>query len=159
MLADAAAVRALRLEALQAHPEAFGSDYESESKLGVADWERRIAHQPLSTTFVAEAESQMIGMCGVHGAERVKLKHNCTLAGVYVQPAWHGRGVAQALVAAGVARAREHGFLYMKLAVITSNAPAIRVYERAGFRSYGIEPCVIRMNDVCYDEILMALRL
>lgn len=157
--ADAGAVRALRLEALQGHPEAFASDYESESKLDVAYWERRIAQQPLSTTFVAVAEPQLIGMCAVHGAERVKLKHNCTLASVYVRPVWRGRAVAQALVAAAVALARERGFLVVKLAVIADNAPAIRIYEHAGFRSYGVEPCVIRLNDVCYDELLMALRL
>ncbi len=157
--ADAEAVRTLRLEALQTHPEAFGSDYESESKLSVADWEQRIAGRPLATTFLAEAEAQPIGMCALNGAERVKLRHSATIGGVFVRPEWRSRGVAGALLAASVAQARERGFLLVKLAVITGNAPAIRAYERAGFRSFGIEPCVIRLNDVCYDEILMALRL
>ncbi len=157
--ADAEAFRALRLEALQAHPEAFGSDYESESKLSMADWVHRVAGRPLATTFLAEAMAQPIGMCALNGAERVKLRHSATIGGVFVRPEWRGRGVAQALVAAAVSLARERGFMLVKLAVITGNARAIRVYERAGFRGYGVEPCVIRLNDVCYDELLMALRL
>lgn len=159
VLADAPALRALRLEALQAHPEAFGMDYESELKGSVADWEKRIADQSLVAIFVAEAGSQLIGMCGLAGTARAKMKHNGSIWGVYVQAAWRGRRVVAALLAACEALARQRGIQYLKLAVVTSNTPAIRAYERAGFRSYGVEPCVLRLGDVCYDESMMAKRI
>lgn len=156
VLADAAALRTLRLEALQAHPEAFGMDYESELNGSVADWEKRIADQSLVAIFVAEAGSQLIGMCGLAGTARAKMKHNGSIWGVYVQAAWRGRGVAAALLAACEALARQRGMLYLKLAVVISNTAASRAYERAGFRGYGVEPCVIKLGDVCHDELLMS---
>lgn len=159
VLADAAVLRALRLEALQAHPEAFGMDYESELKGSDADWEKRIADQSQVAIFVAEAGTKLIGMCGLAGTARAKMKHNGTIWGVYVQAAWRGRGIAAALLAACDALARQRGMLYLKLAVVTSNTPASRAYERAGFRSYGVEPCVIKLGDACYDELLMAKHL
>ena len=156
VVADAAALRELRLEALQAHPEAFGSDYESEVVQTAADWEKRIADQSVAAIFVAEAGLRLIGMCGLAGNTRAKLRHVSMIWGVYVRPAWRGRGVSAALLASVEVLARARGQLYVKLAVITSNAPAIRAYERAGFQRYGVEPCVIRLGDVCYDELLMA---
>ena len=43
----------------------------------------------------------------------------------------------------------------MKLAVVSTNAPAIRCYEHCGFATYGTDPRVIYYNGVFYDELLM----
>lgn len=51
-----------------------------------------------------------------------------------VQPAWRGRGLAHRLVAALLQSARACGLRTVQLDVLAENAPAIRVYERAGFR-------------------------
>jgi len=47
-------------------------------------------------------------------------------------PALRGRGLGAALLAALQARARAHG-ASIGLAVLRSNAPALRLYQRAGF--------------------------
>jgi RimJ/RimL family protein N-acetyltransferase len=44
----------------------------------------------------------------------------------------------------------------VKLAVVTTNASAIRCYIQCGFRVYGVEPQVIYYDGVYYDELLMS---
>jgi hypothetical protein len=45
---------------------------------------------------------------------------------------------------------------FVKLAVVTTNTPAVRCYARCGFAVYGIEPQAICYDGVFYDELLMA---
>lgn len=61
---------------------------------------------------------------------------------LYVQPEVHGLGVGAAALAWTEARARELGCHAVQLRVNKRNAPAIRAYQRAGFRF---------VEDVCSD--------
>ncbi len=72
----AAALRALRLEALQNNPEAFGRDYEKESREMVSDFEERLTDQTDNVIFVAIANSTPVGMSGIGKYHNTKLKHN-----------------------------------------------------------------------------------
>lgn len=156
--ADAAAVREMRLEALGQHPAAFGSDLESAVHLDVAYWQGRIDHVG-NGIFVAAAGRGLAGMAGIYVSERPKMRHAGNIWGVYVRPAWRGQGVAGQLIAACVGWARERELRIVKLAVVTTNTPAIRCYMEAGFRVYGVEPLAICYDGVYYDELLMALEL
>ncbi|MEW9515566.1 GNAT family N-acetyltransferase [Streptomyces tubercidicus] len=61
------------------------------------------------------------------------------LLALYVAPALIGTGVGRALMAAGTARARAHGFHTLYLWVVRGNTRAERFYERAGFAPDGAE--------------------
>ena len=52
---------------------------------------------------------------------------------VYVSPAFRGRGVARALLAAAAEAARSHGACRLELLTDHENAAARRAYARAGF--------------------------
>ena len=56
------------------------------------------------------------------------------IGGFGVAPEHRGRGYAGELVEYMLAQARERGLESVTLEVLSENAPAIRVYERAGFR-------------------------
>ena len=56
------------------------------------------------------------------------------LAALYVVPEARDRGVAGALLATGLAWARERGYERVRLWVTASNERARRFYERSGFR-------------------------
>ncbi len=160
---DAPAFRDLRLEALKRHPEAFGADYETCSAWPDAEWENRVergAGDEHGITYVAESPNgALAGMTGVFRGDGPKARHGGLIWGVYVREAWRGRGVAEALLGACVDWAREHGLRLVKLAVVTTNAPAIRLYVRRGFSVYGVEPEVIFADGVYHDELLMVRRL
>lgn len=66
----------------------------------------------------------------LHGRDGVLALHDGDLHWLWVRPAAQGRGVGSALVA--FAKARHPGGL--ALWVFASNTPAIRFYERHGFR-------------------------
>lgn len=160
--ADAAAVRALRLEGLRDHPAAFGSDYASSAAEPVDDTAKRIARayaENTSRIFVAAAGDQLVALTGVHRDHRPKLRHSANIWGVYVRPAWRGLRLADELIAECLDWARQHGVTIAKLGVSATNIAAIRCYLRCGFSVYGVEPRALLVDGVSLDELLMARTL
>ncbi len=128
---DAAALRAIRLEALADTPEAYGSTYEETSTWDDDRW-REVAGS--WTYFLALEDGAAVGMAtgGYHDQHA-----GSWLFGMYVTPRLRGRGVADALVASVVAWARAEGASELFLHV-TEQVPRARAfYEKAGFASTG----------------------
>ena len=156
--ADAEALRQLRLEALQRHPEVYGSDYESQVLEPAEYWQRRVDRtlgSDQEALFVAEGAGELIGMTGIFRDHGIKVRHCATIVAVYVRAEWRGNRITDGLIGQCLAWAGEHGVLRVRVAVITSNASAIRCYARCGFQVYGVEPAVIFNDGVYYDELLM----
>src|SRR5690242_15739627 len=87
-LVDAAALRELRLEALQNRPIAFASDYHEEVQYPLSRTEDQLRDQTTNATFIAVADSNLVGMMGIGQYRHKNVKHNAMIWGVYVQPAW-----------------------------------------------------------------------
>ncbi len=156
--AEAALVRDIRLEGLKNHPEAFGADYESSMAESVQFWADRITKHTLKNEGViciASAETSFVGMAGIYSSSNPKMRHNGTLWGVYLKADWRGLGIAESLIMQCLDWAKDQHLMAVKLAVITCNTAAIRCYSRCGFNIYGVDPKVIRFNDIYYDELLM----
>jgi RimJ/RimL family protein N-acetyltransferase len=156
---DAAAYRELRLEALHNHPEVYSSDYDHAAGLPMSYWIERLragGTGGVAQMYFAQHEQELVGLCGIYRVDVPRTRHSATVVSLYVRLAWRGLGIAQALVTKCLDWARSHEVHIVKLAVITTNAPAIAVYERCGFRPYGTEPQALNYNGVCYDELLMA---
>lgn len=158
-LADVDAYRELRLEGLKNHPSAFGQSYTKASVEPHEYWASRLSPNPDQVLYFAEYEDQLIGMTGIIRPNAEKIKHNGSIWGVYVRPAWRGQRIAESLVRACVDWAKSQALVTVKLAVVTSNLPAIHCYERCGFQVYGIEPKAIFEGGTYHDEYLMALSL
>src|SRR5687767_8819075 len=119
---DAAAFRELRLEALWMHPEAFATDHAESAAKPIEWWTDRAtagsgnANQVL---YVAQAsDGELVGMCGLFRENGPKLQHTGHVWGVYVRPAWRGLKIADALLDACEAWARDHGVRVIRLAVV-----------------------------------------
>jgi RimJ/RimL family protein N-acetyltransferase len=160
-LDDLDAFRDLRLEALRTQPIAFGADYETNLAHPREFWEKRIAPRDgvVSITYVAEANGELVGLTGIRAAEGRKERHNAWVWGVYVRPAWRGKGLGDRLVNACTEWGATQGLRYAKLGVLTSNTPAICCYVRCGFTVYALDPEVLAWEGKYYDELLMAKRL
>ena len=59
------------------------------------------------------------------------------LYSMWVAPTMRGQGLGEALIEAVKAWAVQAGYPALGLGVTTTNAPAIALYERAGFRDNG----------------------
>lgn len=85
-------------------------------------------------------ESEPLGYAHVRISappEGVRARHPAELARLYVDRAWHGRGVAVALMDACLAQSRDWGCDGTWLGVWHRNPRAIAFYERHGFVQVG----------------------
>ena len=150
---DAADYRTIRLMALRLDPDAFSSTYEAEMARPMESFAERLAS---SVVFAAYDGDRIIGMAGFKQEAGAKHRHKAMLWGMYVATAWRGRGVGAMLVRAVVEAARQQ-VEQLTLAVVQCNKAAIALYEKFGFRAYGIEPHATKTGDGYWDEVLMAL--
>ena len=83
---------------------------------------------------------RLVGITGLLVEPRVKTRHKGFIYTVYVDKAFRGLGLAAGLVEAAIATAREAGLRFVTLTVAVGNEGARQIYERLGFRSFGVEP-------------------
>ena len=157
-VADADAFRRVRLDALRLHPDAFGSAYEDEALLDRAQFAERLA-APGFTRFGGFADGDLVGLVGLQMRTGAKERHKARLFSMYVDAAHRGSGLAQQLIEAVIAGAREAEALVLQLSVAAGNAPAQRLYRRMGFTVYGVERRSLKVGGRFHDEELMALDL
>jgi RimJ/RimL family protein N-acetyltransferase len=101
-----------------------------------------------------------VGAAGMNREARAKRAHIAWVWGVYVTPAWRGRGAARGLIAATVDTARGWtGVDRVQLSVSADSHTARRVYESAGFSAWGTEPDALRTGGRSYDEVHLSLTL
>ena len=155
---DASVYRALRLRAFRDHPEAFTSSFEEADRLPLAASEMRLAaeHHKFWGAFDG---GQLCGMIGLERETRLKSQHKGTVVSMYVPPERTRHGIGLALLDALVQDARESDIELLVLTVTDGNGSAAKLYERAGFRSFGIEPRAIKVDGRAYAKNHMYLEL
>jgi RimJ/RimL family protein N-acetyltransferase len=157
--ADLPAFRTLRLTALRQHPEAYASSFEEEAPRDLSDFARFVPEDPPGAAMGGFAGTDLVGNVGLLVQPRLKQRHKGLIIGVYVAPAHRGTGLAQQLLEATIAAARQADLSLLQLAVTVGNEPARRLYLRLGFQTYGLEQRALRVDGTWYDDELMALHL
>lgn len=99
-----------------------------------ADFARLIQDRN-SQYLVAEVDGRVVGCCGV-----TNVSGDGEIDNVVVDEAYRNRGIATALLRETLKRGYAMGVEAFTLEVRVSNAPAIHIYEKAGFVSEGIRP-------------------
>lgn len=151
-------MRDLRLEGLQAAPDAFASSFEEEAARPL-DWFRTVAAGPgRNAIFGAFDSGVIVGMAGFVAAERAKERHKGTLVGVYVQPAYRRRKLARRLVEAVIEHASGHVAMLLATAA-ADKEPARALYRGLGFTTYGTEPKAMRVGGRMVGTDLITLDL
>ena len=109
----------------------------------LAEIEKACFHAPWSTDMlreelgkgiflVAEQDGAAVGYVGCQ-----TVLDEGYITNVAVSPACRRQGIGRALVRALVSHARSQGLTFVTLEARASNAPAIALYEGAGFRRVG----------------------
>jgi GNAT superfamily N-acetyltransferase len=147
--ADAAAYRALMLEAYEQAADAFTSTAEERALEPLSWWARRIGGSTdLNECFGAFLPSPggptLVGTVALEYSAKPKTRHAALVIGMYVQPTQRGAGVGRALLQAAIDTATARpGVLALRLTLTEGNLPALRLYEAAGFVAWGTEPQAI----------------
>ncbi|MBN9334161.1 GNAT family N-acetyltransferase [Devosia sp.] len=149
---DAAAYRAIRLEALANHPEAFVSSAEGFAQK--SDTEVRQMLETLTIFGAVLPDGSIGGINAFFRNDGHKERHRGWMIQVYVRPEHRGTGMSKALVEHLVDHARDK-VIQIHLGVWAENEPAIRLYQKLGFETYGTEPRYLYVNGRYIDEHLM----
>lgn len=143
----------IRLAALADTPDAFGSTAFEERSKPVAAQAERVAS---SHMFGAYSGTEIVAMAAITPYSTTKERHKGYLWGVFIAPAHRGKGLGDALLSTVLASARADVEQVM-LSVLEDNHAAIALYERHGFRRYGVEPRALKSGERYQSEALMAL--
>ena len=162
--ADLESYRDIRLEGLRLSPEAFGSSYEEEVVRPAVELVRRLSQKPgaMFGAFVAGAGglASLVGTAGCYVENGIKTAHKLQLVGMYVRPDFRQRGIGGRLVERVLRHAREiGGIAVVQLGVACDNHPARALYERLGFKVYGIERKALKIDGRFLDEELRAFEI
>ena len=149
---DVEAYRAIRLEALTVSPESYGTAPENFAARPIESLRAQMQQMAFFGAFDAAGALSGIVAYGRDDGERET--HRGWLMQVYVKPALRGTGAALAMLEAAVAHARTE-VIQVHLMVGAHNAPAIRLYEKAGFTTYGTDPRCLLVNGRYIDEHMM----
>lgn len=155
-LADVDQFRELRLFALKDSPTSFSADYNIISNLPISYWEGRLSPNEYGTLFFAENNSKLAGMMGIRRGETPKTEHGAGVWGVFIRPEWRGLHIAEEMINLACDWAKLREVQIVRLAVVSTNESAIRLYERSGFTVYGTEPRALFHEGQYYDEYLMS---
>ena len=107
--------------------------------------------------YLAKVDGEIIGTASLNRKPR-RMSHRGEF-GISPKKAWWGSGAASALTEAVLAFARENGFEQLNLEVRSSNARAVRLYEKYGFRKLCTFPRFFKINGEYIDFDLMNLEL
>ncbi|CAA2100065.1 Mycothiol acetyltransferase [Variovorax paradoxus] len=102
-------------------------------------------------------------LAGFYRATRYpgRVQHVACLGTLAVDPAFHGQGIALAMVTEAIDALKAAGVKRIELFAESDNAPALRFYEKLGFEREGtLRKFYKRAGDADYiDDHLMALLL
>jgi GNAT superfamily N-acetyltransferase len=150
--------RELRLRALADSPDAFARTLAQALGEDDAYWVKlteSVTAPGGQVMLMAEVEGRPAGLAfGLFDKERAKIGH---VAGMWVDPGARGRGAGRALLDAAIAWARSRALDRLELWVTKGNAPAERLYERAGFADTGRGDALA--SNPALQTIQMALNL
>lgn len=149
----------LRLEALKNEPSSFGSSYEDSLKLPDDTWKEQLQKsrdENSSVMFFAKDGDRLVGMIGAFWQSKEKTKHIGNIFGVYVDSKYRGKGIGKLLMEAILNKLDNMPQIEkIKLGVVTQQTPALKLYEKYGFKSIG--KCVkeLKVEGRYCDEYLM----
>jgi ribosomal protein S18 acetylase RimI-like enzyme len=156
---DAPAWWALRLEAVEREPRAFGETPEEHRRTPLEKITKLIRGEEGFLVGALDGDT-LVGIVRFARPARVKERHKGHIHGVYVTASHRGQRLARRLIQFVIDEmASDPTLEQLLLAVAVGNHPARATYASLGFVGFGIEPRALRAGDVYIDEEHMVLRL
>ncbi len=156
---ESAIYREVRLSCLKNVPGYFGSTYEEEVLNPKFIFETFIENgSPDHVMFGAFDEEQLIGITGFNRMARQRAMHRGELVQVYVDSNYRGQNIGEKLIRGVLNYAFTlDGIEQVQLSVIADNRAAIQLYEKVGFKTFGVQPRYFKAGDTYMDQQFMQL--
>jgi ribosomal protein S18 acetylase RimI-like enzyme len=152
--------RRVRLECLQTFPESFGTLYEDEIVKAKLYFEELIEQDSSADVifFGAFAGDDLIGIAGFVRGDRTKTRHRGEIVSMYVNPDFHGQKVGENLLCQLLKAVFElDGVEQIHLTVVADNDSAVRLYERIGFETFGVQENYFKSGEKYWNQNFMQL--
>lgn len=156
---DASAFRRVRLECLKKFPQSFGTVYEDEVGKKKLYFEEMIEQESADIFFFgAFAEDKLIGEAGFVRGNRTKTRHRGEIVAMYVNPNFHGQKIGENLLRELLKAVFElENIEQVSLTVVADNRSAVRLYERVGFETFGVQKNYFKFGEKYWDQRFMQL--
>jgi len=153
---DGGIYRSVMLRAYTEHDTAFTSTFEERAGKPVEWWTRRLQDPTTVTLGAFDVGNALIGTVRLEAYQRVRERHKVQLTAMYVMKEFAGQGVGRRLLDEALAEARRMtGIEIMNLTVTADNLPAVRVYSKSGFQSFGRETRAVKAAHMYLDKLHM----
>lgn len=153
---DGGIYRALMLRGYSEHDTAFTSTFEERATKQVEWWTRRLQDPTTVTLGAFDSGDSLIGSARLEAYQRQRERHKISLTAMYVMKDHAGKGVGRKLVDEALIEARRlNGIELMNLTVTADNLPAVRLYSKVGFQSFGREIRAVKVPGTYLDKLHM----
>jgi len=153
---DTASYRAIRIQALDEWPPAFGSPAVEEKEKSIEETERFLSGSKERKLFGSFDGHKLTGIIRHSLYSGSNEGHRAYIAGLYVDPDHRGQGIGRALLARGIEESKKNNEIRrLNLNVVSDQKAAISLYESMGFEKCGIDYEAFSAKGRYFDEILM----
>ena len=143
---EASLFQALRIEAMGAEPDTFVATLEEEKAKPISWFAERLEKDPVFGAFL---DGELVGMAGFTRMKPAREQHRGQVWTMYVRPSARGQGLARALLERVIEHARGEVEV-LELIVVSTNMSAVSLYERLGFKRWGLQPYALKLADGHY---------
>jgi RimJ/RimL family protein N-acetyltransferase len=156
---DAAALKAIRLEAVQDSPTSFWPNAEETQARELASFCQQLS-DPYETVYGVFLETDLIAIAGLKRHALAKLQHKAAILGVYTQAMQRKQGVGRRLLLTLLDDVySDPNILQVSLSVNIENKSAKALYLSLGFTPYGLEKNSMQVDGIFIHEEHMVLAL
>ncbi len=151
--------REIRLACLKNASDNFGSTYEEEVLIPKLKFETYIENDSQEHfMFGAFDDDKLIGITGFNRMDRQRAMHRGEVVQVYLDSNYRGQNIGEKLIR----RVLEHAFTLdgieqVQLSVVARNQTAIKLYEKLGFKTFGVQPNYFKVGNEYMDQQFMQL--
>ena len=119
---------------------------------------RKNREDPRTLMLLAFVDGKHAGSCFFGGAsERNRMWHRCTV-GISLYRDFWGQGIGTALMNEILSGAKTAGFEQAELDVVSTNAKAVGLYKKLGFKTTGTIPRAFKYRDGTYADFLFMVK-
>ena len=151
--------RQLRLESLKKYPDNFGSNYEAQKSKLKLGFENYIEQESIDEFIMGAFDNgQLISICGFYRQQDRRSNHRGEIIQIYVQPAYQGKNIGRTILQKTIETIFEIKEIeQIELGVFSNSKAALKIYNKVGFKEYGLQKNYLKSEDNYIDLSLMVL--